>query len=272
MELKKQSDYEQYIRQDSLGEYYVVLNQYTFHSVYQPIFDKHQNMIGMEALLRIRGADGANIRPDLFFADASIDTYFRLCMEFLSRAIHIRNFARHFAGSPIKLFLNVMPQTLLTLTKDMGFKDNGLLYKRLHELGMEPSDVVFEVVEESCGDTELLIQAVQLMRANGFLFAIDDFGSHHSDMSRVKQLCPDIIKIDRSYLLDYCSGDSLAIANAVELAEEMNAKVVIEGVEENMQLSAMQALNLDYYQGFYLAKPNSINHWTKHAQNSEVLH
>ncbi len=39
-----------------------------------------------------------------------------------------------------------------------------------------------------------------------------------------------------------------------------------------MQLSAMQALNLDYYQGFYLAKPNSINHWTKHAQNSEVLH
>ncbi|MCF6450216.1 EAL domain-containing protein [Vibrio sp. MMG022] len=272
MELKQQSDYEQYIRQDSLGEYYVVLNQYTFYSVYQPIFDKHRNIIGMEALLRIRGVDGANIRPDLFFADASIDTYFRLCIEFLSRAIHIRNFAKHFAGSTIKLFLNVMPQTLLTLTKDMGFKDNGLLYKRLEELGMHPSDVVFEVVEESCGDTELLIQAVQLMRANGFLFAIDDFGSHHSNMSRVKHLCPDIIKIDRSYLLDYCSGDTLAIANAVELAEEMNAKVVIEGVEENIQLSAMQRLDLDYYQGFYLGKPNAIHHWTNQVNSNKLLH
>ena len=272
MELKKQSDYEQYIRQDSLGEYYVVLNQYTFHSVYQPIFDKHQKMIGMEALLRIRGVDGAYIRPDLFFTDSSIDTHFRLCVEFLSRAIHIRNFARHFAGSPIKLFLNVMPQTLLTLTNDMGFKDNGLLYKRLSELGMAPSYVVFEVVEEACGDTELLSQAVKLMRANGFLFAIDDFGSHHSDMPRVKQLCPDIIKIDRSYLLDYCSGDTLAIANAVELADQMNAKVVIEGVEENGQLSAMQALDLDYYQGFYLAKPNSIHHWTEQKAPAKVLH
>ncbi|MEF1192353.1 EAL domain-containing protein, partial [Vibrio parahaemolyticus] len=47
MELKKQSDYEQYIRQDGLGEYYVVINQFTFHSVYQPIFDKHQRVIGM---------------------------------------------------------------------------------------------------------------------------------------------------------------------------------------------------------------------------------
>ena len=108
MELKKQSDYEQYIRQDSLGEYYVVLNQYTFHSVYQPIFDKHQEMIGMEALLRIRGVDGSlSIRPDLFFTDSNsmgypLPTLYRISSR---RAIHIRNFARHFAGSPIKLFL-----------------------------------------------------------------------------------------------------------------------------------------------------------------------
>ena len=33
MELKNQSDYERYIKQDNLGEYYVVLNQFTFHSV-----------------------------------------------------------------------------------------------------------------------------------------------------------------------------------------------------------------------------------------------
>ncbi|HCG7311238.1 EAL domain-containing protein [Vibrio parahaemolyticus] len=272
MELKKQSDYEQYIRQDGLGEYYVVINQFTFHSVYQPIFDKHQRVIGMEALLRIHGADGVQIRPDIFLSNASIDPYFRLCVEFLSRAMHIRNFARHFAGTPIKLFLNVMPQTLLTLTKDMGFKDNGLLYKRLADLGMTPSDVVFEVVEESCGDTDLLIKAVQLMRSNGFIFAIDDFGAQHSDIARVQQLCPDIIKIDRSYLLDYCAGDTFSIRSAVDLAANMGAKVIIEGVEENNQLQAMRQLELDYYQGFYLGKPSAIHHWTEYATCQCTMH
>lgn len=262
MELKNQSDYERYIKQDNLGEYYVVLNQFTFHSVYQPIFDRRQRIIGMEALLRIRGIDGSLIRPDVFLANNGLDPYFRLCVEFLSRAMHIRNFARYFAGTPIKLFLNVMPQTLLTLTKDMGFKDNGLLYKRLSELGMSPSDVVFEVVEESCGNTDLLIKAVQLMKANGFIFAIDDFGAQHSDIARVQQLCPDIIKIDRSYLLDYCAGETFSIHSAVDLADHMGAKVIIEGVEEDVQLQAMYQLNLDYYQGFYLGKPCAIHHWT----------
>lgn len=69
MELKNQSDYERYIKQDNLGEYYVVLNQFTFHSVYQPIFDRRQRIIGMEALLRIRGIDGSLIRPDVFLAN-----------------------------------------------------------------------------------------------------------------------------------------------------------------------------------------------------------
>ncbi|EPN4953116.1 EAL domain-containing protein [Vibrio diabolicus] len=272
MELKNQSDYERYIKQDNLGEYYVVLNQFTFHSVYQPIFDKHQRIIGMEALLRIRGIDGSLIRPDVFLANNGLDPYFRLCVEFLSRAMHIRNFARCFAGTPIKLFLNVMPQTLLTLTKDMGFKDNGLLYKRLSDLGMTPSDVVFEVVEESCGDTDLLIKAVQLMRANGFIFAIDDFGAQHSDIARVQQLCPDIIKIDRSYLLDYCAGETFSIHSAVELAAHMGAKVIIEGVEEDVQLQAMYQLDLDYYQGFYLGKPCAIHHWTDSLNIETAVH
>ncbi|WP_272166260.1 EAL domain-containing protein [Vibrio diabolicus] len=272
MELKKQSDYEQYIRQDGLGEYYVVINQLTFRSVYQPIFDKYQRVIGMEALLRIHNTDGIQIRPDIFLSNANIDTDFRLRVEFLSRAMHIRNFARHFAGTPIKLFLNVMPQTLLTLTKGTGFKDNGLLYKRLTELGMSPSDVVFEVVEESCGDTDLLIKAVQLMRANGFIFAIDDFGAQHSDITRVQQLCPDIIKIDRSYLLDYCAGEIFSIHSAVELAAHMGAKVLIEGVEEYMQLQAMYQLDLDYYQGFYLGKPCAIHHWTDSLNTETIIH
>lgn len=52
----------------------------------------------------------------------------------------------------------------------------------------------------------------------------------------------------------------------------MNAKVVIEGVEENIQLSAMQRLDLDYYQGFYLGKPNAIHHWTNQVNSNKLLH
>ncbi|TMX31389.1 EAL domain-containing protein [Vibrio rotiferianus] len=272
MELTKQSDYERYIRIDENGEHCVHLHQFVFRSVYQPIFDHSRTLIGMEALLRIETIDGVSIRPDIFFSDNSWDKSFRLAVEFLSRAIHIRNFAKHFAGSGVKLFLNVMPAALLTLTTDMGFKDTGLLYQRLKALNMETSDVVFEVIEQHCEETESLIKAVEKLKASGFLFAIDDYGAQYSDQKRVLQLCPDIIKIDRSYLLEFCNGNEDAVFSAMELAQNLGAKVVIEGVEQENQLAAMQALCVDFYQGFYLGKPKSIHHWTAQKANAKVLH
>ncbi|MGR2948317.1 EAL domain-containing protein [Vibrio vulnificus] len=261
MQLITQSDYEQYIRQTDDGDFIMLLDNLTFSSVFQPIFNQLMQLVGFEALLRIQDEQHNFIRPDLFFSDPSHSDEYILSIEFLSRAIHIRNFSKHYTAKGVKLFLNVMPNSLLTMTKDLEYVDRSLLFHRLKQLGMAPSDVTFEVIEELCYKNDDLREAVKVLRSKGFNFAIDDFGAGHSDEKRAVELTPDLIKIDRSYLLRYCAGQREELLHALSLAQRIGAKVIVEGVEEEAQYLAMRELGLEFYQGYHFGRPESIDYW-----------
>ncbi|MFS2261848.1 EAL domain-containing protein [Vibrio vulnificus] len=261
MQLITQSDYEQYIRQKDDGDYIMLLNNLTFSSVFQPIFNQLMQLIGFEALLRIQDEKQNFIRPDRFFADPNHSDEYILSVEFLSRAIHIRNFSKHYTAKGVKLFLNVMPNSLITMTKDLENIDRSLLFRRLKQLGMAQSDVTFEVIEELCYQNDDLREAVKVLRSKGFHFAIDDFGAGHSDEKRAVELTPDLIKIDRSYLLSYCAGQQEELLHALNLAQRIGARVIVEGVEEEEQYQAMRELGLEFYQGYHFGRPEKIDYW-----------
>ncbi|RZP67090.1 EAL domain-containing protein [Vibrio vulnificus] len=261
MQLITQSDYEQYIRQKDDGDYIILLNNLTFSSVFQPIFNQLMQLIGFEALLRIQDEKQNFIRPDRFFADPNHSDEYILSVEFLSRAIHIRNFSKHYTAKGVKLFLNVMPNSLITMTKDLEYVDRSLLFRRLKQLGMAPSDVTFEVIEELCYQNDDLREAVKVLRSKGFHFAIDDFGAGHSDEKRAVELTPDLIKIDRGYLLSYCAGQQEELLHALNLAQRIGARVIVEGVEEEEQYQAMRELGLEFYQGYHFGRPEKIDYW-----------
>nr|WP_167515614.1 EAL domain-containing protein [Vibrio taketomensis] len=224
-------------------------------SVYQPIFDSNLQVIGLEALVRITDNNNVNIRPDIFFDSADVDLDDKINVERLSRVIHIRNFSvsryRH-----LKLFLNVLPSA----GEFFAFEEIRiqLLDKRLRALDLEPSQIIMEVVELEARDDHCLKTAMQRLVETGFEIAIDDFGMNASNYHRVALLKPNIIKIDRSLLLDYMQGDTSPLLDAVALARKIGAKIVIEGIENEEQLIAMQLLDLDFYQGYFLAMPKSI--------------
>ncbi|ANN28734.1 TPA: EAL domain-containing protein [Vibrio vulnificus] len=264
MQLITQSDYEQYIRQKDDGDYIMLLNNLTFSSVFQPIFNQLMQLIGFEALLRIQDEKQNFIRPDRFFADPNHSDEYILSVEFLSRAIHIRNFSKHYTAKGVKLFLNVMPNSLITMTKDLEYVDRSLLFRRLKQLGMAPSDVTFEVIEELCYQNDDLREAVKVLRSKGFHFAIDDFGAGHSDEKRAVELTPDLIKIDRGYLLSYCAGQQEELLHALNLAQRIGARVIVEGVEEEEQYQAMRELGLEFYQGYHFGRPEKIDYWAAH--------
>ncbi|HDY7499250.1 EAL domain-containing protein [Vibrio vulnificus] len=261
MQLITQSDYEQYIRQKDDGDYIMRLNNLTFSSVFQPIFNQLMQLIGFEALLRIQDEKQNFIRPDRFFADPNHSDEYILSVEFLSRAIHIRNFSKHYTAKGVKLFLNVMPNSLITMTKDLEYVDRSLLFRRLKQLGMAASDVTFEVIEELCYQNDDLREAVKVLRSKGFHFAIDDFGAGHSDEKRAVELTPDLIKIDRGYLLSYCAGQQEELLHALNLAQRIGARVIVEGVEEEEQYQAMRELGLEFYQGYHFGRPEKIDYW-----------
>lgn len=224
-------------------------------SVYQPIFDHKNHPIGVEALVRIEDQQHKNVRPDHFFHSNEISLEDKINVERLSRAIHIRNFSnskyRH-----LNLFLNVLPSDgEFFALENMRVAQ---LSEGLKSLNLQPNQVVMEVVELDSPDEQCLKNAMAILEANGYKIAIDDFGMHASNRDRVELIKPSIIKIDRSLLLDYMQGITAPMLSGIELAKKVRAKVVVEGIETEEQYLAMRALNVDFFQGYFLATPQPL--------------
>ena len=96
------------------------------------------------------------------------------------------------------------------------------------------------------------------MNNYGFNIAIDDFGSEHSNANRVSLICSSVLKIDKSLLNQFIKGNKTNLTQAMKMANIFKAQTVIEGIENQNQLDTMRALNIDMYQGYFLAMPQPI--------------
>ncbi|RTZ17366.1 EAL domain-containing protein [Vibrio aquaticus] len=237
------------------SQFCATYKELTLTSVFQPIFDLRGQPIGVEALVRIQHEIDGAIRPDLFFHSDEVGFEDKLNVERLSRVIHIRNFARSKLRH-LHLFLNVLPSAGEYLALENI--DSSLLSKRLKALEIDNSQIVMEVVELAAENEESLALAMEKLNECKFNIAVDDFGVNASNRKRAEAIKPHIIKIDRSLMLAYVAGDQFPLLSGLKVARSLNAKVVVEGIETIEQLSAMQALNIDYYQGYYLAMPEAL--------------
>ncbi|WP_300181084.1 EAL domain-containing protein [uncultured Aliivibrio sp.] len=255
MLLVTQEQFQTYLFLDDDGSYYSKYDGYLLQSVFQPIFNIQQTIIGYEALLRIYDHDMQPIRPDLFFKDTTRTVKQILNIERLSRIIHIRNFSL-FSQRSTQLFLNILPESAIHFhTNKIQNLNTSLLESRIQELGLSPQFVTLELLELHYHDKDKLLAAIEDIKSYGFNIAIDDFGSEASSEERVSLLRPNILKIDRSLLLKYENGNTEPIMSAIALARNQKALIVIEGVETAKQYEDMKLLGIDYFQGFLLGKP-----------------
>lgn len=254
VQLTTQQAFERLLFRDADGRYCARFADYRLQSVFQPLFYRSGSIFGYEALLRVYDQQGRALRPDLFFH--SLDTDDQIDADRLSRVLHFRNFAQaRVAGC---LNLNLIPNTLLL--HDKGYGNNfELMTRRCGELGLETSQVILEVLEYEIEQSPLqLAGSLREAKAAGFGVALDDFGAVSSSQGRVKALCPDIIKIDRSLLLDYMQGDNGRLQQVLAQGWQIGSRMLIEGVETAEQLAAMQGLGLELYQGFHLGMPAEL--------------
>jgi EAL domain-containing protein (putative c-di-GMP-specific phosphodiesterase class I) len=99
----------------------------------------------------------------------------------------------------------------------------------------------------------------QVDRLGGFLL-IDDAGTDFSDEERIRQLRPDIVKIDGD-LFRRSFDDTPAcelIRRVVAAAHEVHARILVEGVEDAHQLETIVARGADLAQGYYLGRPTPV--------------
>lgn len=233
------------------GRHYARYRDLQLGSAFQPIFSfAHGRAVGYEALLRAQDAEARPVSPLDVFAlpgnDAELVHLDRLC-----RALHLRN---HQTGETADawVFLNVNPRVVVD-GKRYGAFFTGLL----EHLGIAGHRLVIEILEGSITDEAALAESLAYYRDLGCLIAIDDFGAGHSNFERIWRLSPDIVKLDRSMIVQASQQTRVRriLPGLVALLHEAGCLVAMEGVEtEDEALIAMDA-DADLVQGYYFARP-----------------
>lgn len=157
------------------------------------------------------------------------------------------------------------PDLLLSLNLDMSLVDRNVLgsgrfAKAARDAGVEPKNVIIEIIESSIQDVGVLTEFIERHRAMGFLIALDDIGAGHSNLDRIPQIKPDVIKIDRGLIQDiHLEYHKFEIVRALtRLGRSLGAMIVAEGVEQEEEVMQLMELGVDIFQGFYFAKPVAV--------------
>ena len=223
----------------------------TLTSVFQPIFSlSHMRAVGYEGLLRAHDALDRPVSPlDVFGQAARLGDV--LQVDRLAQALHLENF-KVLGAEKEWLFLNVHPGALTDPYHAAALLAN------LRRLDLSPRRIVLEVLEQRAEDLERLADAVRKFRELGFLIALDDFGAGHSNVERIWQLNPDIVKLDRIMLSHAAHRADMAtiLPGLVALLHEAGKLVLIEGVETEHEAQMALACNADFVQGFFFGRPN----------------
>ena len=127
----------------------------------------------------------------------------------------------------------------------------------LRDTGVAPHRLHLEVTESLLIDNaEAAGALLRELRATEVGLSLDDFGTGYSSLSSLRQFPFDMIKIDRSFLLDADArrGDEI-VRTVSALARTLGMQVTVEGLETAEQVERMRTLGVDYAQGFYFARP-----------------
>ena len=150
------------------------------------------------------------------------------------------------------LFINLSPKSLIM--GDFINKINNFVDK----YGIIKEKIVFEITErETVKNFTLLEKFVHTLKAEGYKFAIDDFGSGFSSFHYIKKFPIDYLKIDGDFIvnIDKDVKDRAFVNSIVTLAKELNIKIIAEFVESQQIVEILDVLEIDYYQGFHIGRP-----------------
>ena len=220
---------------------------------FQPIADARRRRItGVEALVRMRRADGGLVSPLTFLAAAE--------QGGLSRALTRRvlelgldQLARwRSSGHDLHIAVNTTVADLL----DVDFPREVL--SALQARGLPPDALVLEVTETSIlSDPGRIGEVLAQLREFGIALSLDDFGTGYSSLTHLKSLPVGQVKIDRSFIARMCADatDAAIVQATIQLAHTLGIRVVAEGVEDEQTWEAVRDLGCDLIQGYLLSRP-----------------
>ncbi|HEY3379274.1 MAG TPA: EAL domain-containing protein [Armatimonadota bacterium] len=230
-----------------------ILGQGALQTYFQPLVSiKTRSIIGVEALAR--GVTNDRLRsPEQLFHQAAREGC-TLALDRLCREHALASFASLPCPAGTLLFLNFDTEII-----DQGIVGSDFLLQQVQHHGLPTQQVVIEIMESKVRDVAALRRFVESYRDYGFLIALDDIGTGHSNLDRIPMLKPDILKIDRSLIqqIDQEYYQQVVFKSLVNMAKDLGVLVVAEGIETEGEAVTTLQLGADLLQGFYFAYPHA---------------
>jgi hypothetical protein len=219
---------------------------FAFSMAFQPIIDLEQGRIdGHEALARGPNGEAAD------FVFAQVNDANRYGFDQTCRVTAIELAAR--LGMRQQLSINFLPNAV--------YEPRACIRTTLEtaaRTGFPLDRLTFEFTEqERIADNQHIRNIIAEYRRHGFKVALDDFATAFSGLSRLVELKPDIVKLDR-VLIDGIDTDRhkrVVVAGMCAIARELGIKLVAEGFERAEEIAAARDAGVRFMQGFYFARP-----------------
>ncbi len=215
---------------------------------YQPIVDTRTGQIdGVEALLRWPHPQRGFISPEEFVPVAeSIGVIGDLGYWVLRTAC-----AQVSQWPDLRLAVNVSPLQLGPALREQ-------VRTALTDAGLSADRLTLEITETMlvAGDPQALA-SLRDVAADGIRLAVDDFGTGHSSLGRLRSFPIHELKIDKSFVIGLTTGGSHPglVAGVIALAHGIDLEVVAEGVESSDEYLLLKDLGCERAQGYHLGRP-----------------
>jgi EAL domain-containing protein (putative c-di-GMP-specific phosphodiesterase class I) len=128
----------------------------------------------------------------------------------------------------------------------------------INQTGISPSSLCLELTESALVNLETdIVEKLNQVRRAGIYLAIDDFGTEHSSLARLRDLPVEVLKIDRSFIdgLPMEPGDTAIVSSILSLAFAMGKHVIAEGIERVEQAAALRSMGCSVAQGYLFSAP-----------------
>ena len=114
-------------------------------------------------------------------------------------------------------------------------------------------------------DIDEKLKTIEKLREAGFIVEMDDFGSGYSSLNMLKDMPVDVLKLDMIFLKDTAQNERTKkiMSLIIDLAKSLDVPVIAEGVETVDQVDLLVNMGCDYFQGYYFARPVSLDEYEK---------
>jgi EAL domain-containing protein (putative c-di-GMP-specific phosphodiesterase class I) len=207
---------------------------------------------GVEALARWRHPEKGLLAPAQFIDGVARAGLMPLMTNAVIRKSLAQLSAWNKAGFSLNMSINV---TIDDLAQTALVED---LVRHAGANHVDPARITLEVLEtQVMRDIKAPLGQLARLRLKGFGIAIDDFGVGSSTMAQLKQVPCTELKIDRMFIQSNKDDEDILtiLEFCVNLGKSLGLKLVAEGVETAEEMSVINYMGCDEYQGFYFSKP-----------------